>query len=192
MVTRLPAAALAKVRFAAGMAASFLLIAADMSAAVTAWTETVVRVYDTTGLSQPARTHALAAARAALATASVDVVWVDCAESAACRVRPTPRELIVRLVNGRPPAGAQPLPLGDALVGAGGHQGVLATAYVDRVRRVAAALGTDESVLLGRAIAHELGHLLAGSSRHARAGLMRAKWTLAEILLDRREDWTFR
>ena len=193
MVTRLPAGALAKAGpLAASMAASFLLIATDLSGAVTVWTEMVVRVYDAAGLSKPLRTRAMTAARDALITASVDVVWIDCAENHACQAPPQPRELIVRLVNGRAPGGGKPVPLGHALVEAGEHTGVLATVYVDRVRRVAATTGTDEAVLLGRAIAHELGHLLAGSNAHARTGLMRAKWTVSEILRDRREDWIFR
>ena len=172
------------------LAAPLLLIAIDAFAAVTAWTEVVVRVYDATGLSQPVRARALTAARDALVTASVEAVWVDCAKASACHTPPRPGELIVRLVHG-PAQSTAAGTLGDAHVDAGEHKGVLATVYVDRIRRVAASLGADESVLLGRAIAHELGHLLTGSSTHARAGLMREKWTLAEILRDRRQDWVF-
>lgn len=175
----------------AGVAASLLLIALDTFAAVTAWTEIAVRVYDAAGLSRPVRARALAAARDALVTASVEVVWIDCAERGACERPPDAHELIVRLVTGRGPGAVEHTPLGSALVDAGGHTGVLATVYVDRVRGVAATLGADESVLLGRATAHELGHLLMGSSTHARAGLMREKWTLTEIRRDRREDWIF-
>jgi len=179
-------------RLAAGLAASFLLMSAELSAAVAAWTDVVVRVYDTTGLAGPSQQRALTAASTALVTASVDVVWIDCAaRSGACEAPPAPRELIVRLVNGRAPADRERLSLGDAFVGAGAHRGVLATVYVDRVRRLAATLSTDEAVLLGRAIAHELGHLLTGTGTHARVGLMRGKWTWEEIRRERREDWRF-
>ena len=176
----------------AALTATFLLISVEVSAAVTAWAGVVVRVYDAAGLSRASRDEAMATARAALVSASVDVTWIDCAKQGArCQKSPAPGELIVRLVNGRAPSPAQQ-PLGDALVAAGAHRGTLATIYVDRVRALAGAAGTAEAVLLGRAIAHELGHLLAGTTTHARAGLMREKWTVVEILRNRREDWIFR
>ena len=177
---------------AAGLAASFLLVAAEMSAAITAWTQVVARVYDTTGLSDSARRRAMTTAGAAMVTASVEVAWVDCSEpSAPCQTGPAPRDLVVRLVRGRSGADGQRVALGDALVDSGERTGLLATLYVDRVQRVAATLGTDEDVLLGRAIAHELGHLLIGTSTHARFGLMRGKWTNDELRRDRGADWRF-
>ena len=183
-------------RVAAALAASLLALSGastSVSAAMTAWTTVVVRVYDTTDLSRSVREAAMNAASAALVTASVEVSWVDCSEQGReCQAPPEPRHLIVRLVNGRRAADGQRGTLGNALVDAGGHRGVLATVYIDRIRAVAAASGSDQAVLIGRAMAHELGHLLTGSREHARSGLMRGKWTVAEILRDRPEDWIFR
>jgi hypothetical protein len=191
MLTRSRAVALGTM----GLALAFLITtetSADGAAAVTAWTEVVVRVYDTTGLPHAGRARAMATAGAALVTASVDVVWMDCSEmSPKCQMPPAPRELVVRLVRGRPATGTQPVPLGSALVDTGDRTGVLATVYVDRVRRLSSALGTDETVLLGRAIAHEIGHLLIGSNTHARVGLMRGHWTTEELRRDHSADWTF-
>jgi hypothetical protein len=45
--------------------------------------------------------------------------------------------------------------------------------------------------LLGRAIAHEIGHLLLRSNAHAESGLMREVWTAEQVVRNRREDWTF-
>ena len=55
--------------------------------------------------------------------------------------------------------------------------GVLATIYFDRVMWLAHEAGTDSRVLLGRAIAHELGHLLLATTTHGPVGLMRAHWS---------------
>jgi hypothetical protein len=45
--------------------------------------------------------------------------------------------------------------------------------------------------LLGRAIAHELGHLLLGTTSHEREGLMRAYWLADEVRRRFTRDWTF-
>ena len=52
--------------------------------------------------------------------------------------------------------------------------GVLATIFVDSVELIASLSEIDATLLLGRAIAHELGHLLLGTNAHSVRGLMRA------------------
>jgi hypothetical protein len=47
----------------------------------------------------------------------------------------------------------------------------------------------DSGRLLGRAIAHEIGHLLLGTSGHANRGLMRARWLTGELQRDWPLDW---
>lgn len=67
----------------------------------------------------------------------------------------------------------------------------LATIYADLVASVARSAGVDGRTLLGRAVAHEIGHLLLGTNQHAAAGLMRATWSQADL---RRKDgpgWQF-
>jgi hypothetical protein len=81
--------------------------------------------------------------------------------------------------------------LGDAMVGTGTASGVLATVYLDRVERLAAVAQVRAADLLGHAIAHEIGHLLLGSTTHSATGLMRAVWSRDEIRRARQEDWTF-
>jgi hypothetical protein len=71
------------------------------------------------------------------------------------------------------------------------RKGTLATIYVDRVDALAAGAGVDRGELLGRAIAHEIGHLLLGTSDHPRSGLMRATWKAVEIRRDMPLDWLF-
>jgi len=67
----------------------------------------------------------------------------------------------------------------------------LATVYVERVEQFARTGGADQDVLLGRAIAHEVGHLLLKSNVHAATGLMRERWTGREMFRNRPDDWGF-
>ena len=59
--------------------------------------------------------------------------------------------------------------------------GSLATVYADRVRVMAQRAGVDNAELLGRAMAHEVGHLLLGTNGHAAHGLMRASWSSVDL-----------
>jgi hypothetical protein len=70
------------------------------------------------------------------------------------------------------------------------NTGVLATVYGDRVVRRAAGR-INQSVLLGRTIAHELGHLLLGLRTHSRSGLMREFWSDEELRRNHMPDWAF-
>ena len=81
--------------------------------------------------------------------------------------------------------------LGFAPVDASGRPTVVATVYDDVVRRVANRTGLEEHALLGRAIAHEIGHLLLRAPGHGRSGLMRPLWTDAELSANRPADWAF-
>jgi predicted Zn-dependent protease len=67
----------------------------------------------------------------------------------------------------------------------------MATVFHDQVEAVARRTGVARSELLGRALAHEIGHLLLGVRGHSRTGLMRAVWTDDELTRDRPEDWMF-
>jgi len=57
--------------------------------------------------------------------------------------------------------------------------------------RLAHEAGTDSRVLLGRAIAHELGHLLLATTTHGPVGLMRAYWSQEEVRRGQPRDWSF-
>lgn len=166
------------------------------TAAVTGPASVTVRVYSAVRLDTPVVQQALAAAQPSLASANVDVTWLVCSKSRACNAPLRAGELVVRLVRGgsRKTSAAAvhdgSLPLGDAMIDASGS-GVLATVYVDRVQQLAASTGADLPTLLGRTIAHELGHLLLGARAHSKYGLMRSFWSREEIARGRRGDWTF-
>ena len=70
-------------------------------------------------------------------------------------------------------------------------QGSLITIDLSAVEWLADASGSKRGLLLGRVIAHEVGHLLLRSPDHTRSGLMRAVWTNRELRRRRAEDWVF-
>jgi hypothetical protein len=160
--------------------------------AVTAWTAVVVRVYDANGVMSGTNRAALDQARTALEAAAIDVVWRMCPGSSSCDAPMSPRELAIRIVRSPvPPRYNGTLPLGDAMIDTRTGTGVLATIYVDRIEWLAHQAGSDSRALLGRAIAHELGHLLLATTRHGPVGLMRAYWSQAEVRRGQPRDWSF-
>ena len=157
---------------------------------LTATTRVPIRVYTAVGdFSADDQQIVLAVAEEALSTASVNVAWTIC-EPGACLTL-VPSALRVRIVRS-PDSGPQDARiLGHALIDSREHTGVLATVFIDRTRKLAGDLGIDHRVLLGRTIAHEVGHLLLATATHGNAGLMREVWSRDELLGTHRDDWTF-
>jgi hypothetical protein len=162
-------------------------------------TALVVRTYTERAAAADMET-ARRTAGAILGRAGIEVTWLECGLPAdvvpaapdTCDQPRRENELLVRIV----PAGAADArnggsTLGFAFVDLGAGGGSLATVYTDRVRAMAEQAGTDPAELLGRAIAHEVGHLLLGTNRHAPHGLMRASWTAADLRGNRATQWLF-
>lgn len=143
----------------------------------------VVRIYDTHGLPPGELAAARSAAERILKDADVAVRWADCP----CAKPVGPVELMIRVARSTPDS--QAASLGFSYVDVGSKGGTLATVFADRVRVLAEAVRADEGELLGRAMAHEIGHLLLGTHDHASAGLMRAAWTSIELARNRPADW---
>ena len=151
----------------------------------------VVRVYDMATANAAGRAAALREAVQVLATASLTVDWRDCSRggtSHPCKSVRGAGDLVVRIVPTSAPSTAE---LGFASVDPSGRATVIATVYHDVVRRVASRTGLDEHALLGRAMAHEIGHLLLRAPGHGRSGVMRPLWTDAELAANRPADWAF-
>jgi hypothetical protein len=160
--------------------------------AVTGWTDVVVRVYDANGALAGTSRAALDHARQTLDSASIDVIWRLCPAAPSCNAPIAPGELAIRIVRSPVPLRYRGmLTLGDAMLDTRTGSGVLATIYVDRVEWLAQESGTDSRALLGRAIAHELGHLLLATTTHGPVGLMRAFWSHDELRRGRPRDWAF-
>jgi hypothetical protein len=155
----------------------------------------VIRVYDNAGILPSDRTRAIARAREILARAELDAEWLDCPARGvkaawACAAPLGWSELVVRLARA-PARDANAKALGSSVIDARTGVGTFATVYVDRVELVAQQGRTDVSTMIGRLMAHEVGHLLLGTNNHSNTGLMREIWTLAELTRNNAQDWTF-
>ena len=168
----------------------------------------VIRVYGNATIDDAMRADAIRTAAEVVAEAGVRADWHDCTASATgghCDRPRNARGLIVRLmpafqsgtiaprgaVETRHNPDASGLILGWAVVEASSGAGALATIFMDRVQAIVTRTNVPPALLLGRAIAHEVGHLLLGTSSHSRSGLMRGVWTDEELALDRPSDWLF-
>jgi hypothetical protein len=148
----------------------------------------VVRVYDNVGIAAKEMESALAAAHAVLADAGIAVTWRECPREACQDLGPlAPAEIVVRVIAA-PPA-SLPDSLGFSLVDVERRAGTLATVFTDRVDALSALAGTASGQLLGRAMAHEIGHLLLGTTHHADRGLMRGLWTTSDLKKEQPWDW---
>jgi hypothetical protein len=162
-----------------------------LTAAAMSRTTITVRVYQIAGLPSMLEQRTLVEAETVLQAARVDVRWRKCngpTRSAGCDSPPGPRELLLVVRKEAPCEDSATLGKAFLVRRAGG---VLATVYLSCVSRLAKAAETDVAVLLGRVAAHELGHLMMHSSRHARRGLMRPHWTTSEVRRNRAVDWAF-
>jgi hypothetical protein len=86
------------------------------------------------------------------------------------------RYLVVRITRGTAPSVA-PGALGFALPFA--QTGAHASIFYDRIEVLARLLNRTQYMILGHAMAHEIGHVLLRSSEHSAAGLMQARWNEA-------------
>lgn len=130
-------------------------------------------------------------------TAGLSLQWIECrvpgnVSGAQCTepLRPR-RDLMLRLVDRAPAPGERIVALGESMLDREQRGGVLMTVDLYPVRAIAAGTATTFTTLLGRAIAHEVGHLLLGSAEHSRLGLMRALWSHDEVRGLRPAHWGF-
>lgn len=165
----------------------------------------VVRLYHAFGAGWTDGQDARSAAENILGRAGIAVSWIDCgtksdeptATPARCERTLEPNEVVLRVLASGPVVRGAEVPMGYSFVnnakrgGATAPLPVLATVYADRVQRAARAASVDAALVLGRAMAHELGHLLLNHPRHARHGLMRALWTPEQFRNNRDDEWTF-
>jgi hypothetical protein len=60
-------------------------------------------------------------------------------------------------------------------------RGPCVTLMMDRLRNAIQLNPLSAPLVLGHVLAHELGHVLEGVSRHSYSGLMKARWSLDEV-----------
>ncbi len=167
----------------------------------------IIRVYDTTDTASSVRSDAIRTAAGIVQETGIAVEWRDCTSASTepiCQdVRPG-RDLIVRIMPEVTPSASfkgsalqlrtlpgASLQLGVAVINPVTLSGEMATIFQEQVRAVARQTGMDDGKLLGRAVAHEVGHLLLRAREHSAGGIMRGAWNLEELTIDRAEDWQF-
>jgi hypothetical protein len=148
----------------------------------------IVRLYNTAGIPAPELVSARDTAAAILADTGLNVVFRHCGT---CDESLQPGEVVVRIINA--PAfnlALHPEAYGVTYVVRETNRGWLATVFSDRTTAAAERVGVDAGVVLGRVMAHEVGHLLLGTGYHGDAGVMRADWPDAR-LTHGEEEWRF-
>lgn len=110
--------------------------------------------------------------------AGIELAWVDCATSKsdtsrfrACEQANDGRGLFLKIIPERVVAGIRRSRETDDAFGIA----LVSSTFVlyPRVREMARVWEVPEYLILGRTMAHELGHLLLGPNSHAESGLMR-------------------
>lgn len=176
----------------------FICVGGSLVTAQEPGEQITVRAYNMLKVSPRELTDALRAAGDVLASIDVDVRWRQChiegmrrdAADDPCAEPLRRDELVVRIVHA--PKGFHDVDeLGFSYVDANRRMGTMATVFADRVQALASRARTSSATLLGRAIAHELGHLLLGTTQHSQDGLMRRQWELRSGILNRGRQWQF-
>jgi len=157
-----------------------------------------IRVYDSTGVAPNDRTAALKTAGSILSRADLDAIWIVCTpardgrQQPGCDAAPASHELVVRLTYSSPTGeDGNSRAFGNTLIDATTATGTLSTVFLDRVDWLTSTGKAKRTDVLGRAIAHEIGHQLLGSNDHTPRGLMRETWTAEELMRNRPDDWQF-
>ena len=170
---------------------AFIVIAAPLSAQTRQRERLVVRSYDASGVASNTMRSAERGITTTFAAAGIDVHWREWTSRrpslARCDEVLMPREVVVRIVQA-PRTERDPNVLGFSYVDTRVKRGTLGTVYVDRVTALARQQRVEPARMLGRAIAHEVAHLLLGTTAHASSGVMRDQWLGGR---NRDVDWTF-
>jgi hypothetical protein len=161
--------------------AAFLWILCVASASGSAQ-KLVVRLYDYSDLSAKQTLRLTEAADLVFGHSGIHIIWHHCRgvlavePEATCGGEMQVNEIAVSLQPSGPRS-ADEARMGYSIVTAEG--GTYARVIVPAVRAQAAECGVAFDILMGYAVAHEVGHCLLGPG-HSHAGLMRGTWTRAD------------
>ena len=158
-----------------------------------------LRVYDYAHVNRPALLAAEGEATRIFADAGVNARWLDCPTSHAewdnfpnCHSAARVNDYAVRVLPKAMVALQKKSQ--DQLGFAVDCEGVPhcpASIFYDRVRSLAGGASAPVEILLGRVMAHEIGHLLLGENSHSRTGIMRGSWTDRELSMEARHEMLF-
>ena len=147
--------------------------------------EVTVSVYNDAAVPVEVLDRAEQAGSRIFQRAGIKVNWLNCQVPAAseeasrtCREVAFPQHLHLRIV--RKSVGLKGEAMGVSFQGEGGI-GFLADLFYEPMERLEERDGINVASLLGHLAAHEIGHLLLGTSSHAVAGIMQARWRADEL-----------
>jgi hypothetical protein len=152
-------------------------------------TSLTVLIYNYAQAPDGELTDAEAFAARSYRAAGIELTWVECATSEdgsekfrACEQASKGRPLFLKIIPEEMAAGIRHSAEADDALGIAfvSHAFVL----YPRVRERARVWGLPEYVVLGRTMAHELGHLLLGANSHSATGLMRPRFTRRDVSLE--------
>lgn len=146
-----------------------------------------LRVYDYANVDRGALLEAEGEATRILADAGIDARWVDCPTRHAdldnypgCLSAWEWNDYALRLEPNAMTASEDKSQdrLGYAVICE--NRACPANIYYDRVRELAGGNNAPSQILLGRVMAHEIGHLLLGAN-HSRTGIMQGAWCSRQL-----------
>jgi hypothetical protein len=95
-----------------------------------------------------------------------------------CSRRPLETRIVVALLSTAPDGiTSQALAFSEPYA----NQGPCVNLVMDRIRPAIANNPRSTGLLLGNALAHEIGHILQGITRHSDTGMMKARWSPEDI-----------
>lgn len=183
-----------RVTAACALMATLLMTAGSRASAESPITLTV-RLYNTSGIPSDQLAAARDAAETILRDTGINVTFRLCGRRAggtdSCDEPLKRAEVVVRIIEAPAfNATLHPDAYGVTYIVKETNRGWLATVFSDRIRAAAERVGVDAGIVLGRVMAHEVGHLLLGIDYHGANGVMRAEWS-DETLNHGAEDWRF-
>ena len=141
-----------------------------------------IYVYDNAGVPEAVVNEAEARTREIFLKSRVATTWYNCSLQGGagqdCSGLLGSDVVVVQLVHDT--GELKDDVFGAAFLGNNGH-GSYTDVYFDRAQKLCRELKVSLPELLGHIIAHEIGHLLLGSSAHSPAGIMRAIWQRTEL-----------
>lgn len=176
---------------------SILITAAGASGAPAPADIVAIRTYNYAAASPDDLAAARSEAGGIFRSAGISLAWIECRVPGAHTGDPCTdtllvgRDLMLRLMDRAPESANRIVALGESMLDREQRGGVLMTIDLFPVRAVAGRTSISWTTLLGRAIAHEIGHLLLGSAQHPRLGLMRAMWSHDELSGLKPAHWGF-
>ena len=135
-----------------------------------------VRVFNRPGLAPALLAEGEKRAGDVLDRAGIDVVWVNCVKGIQeCSQRLGPTNLVLTILKHGDKIASEDV-LGLAVQDNAGF-GTYFYVFEDKLDEIAGTTHIHPSLLLGDAIAHEIGHLLKGSHSHSATGIMSGRWS---------------